>query len=90
MSKEMEMSTIVSYYPRFYKGYDVDELITKMRNQKSLTQEEDNVLLEVQEKYTEIEHKRRHKEAKKIREESLKAGLFLGRASINYCGGSLK
>lgn len=61
-----EMSTVDEWLPRYYKGYDMDILITKMRNMEELTDEEDDVICEAQNIYHE-------KHFEKVRENTRKS-----------------
>lgn len=66
MSKETnkteEMSTLDELIPRYYKGYDMDDLIGRMRNQKHLTEEEWKVIGEAQDIYHGMHFEKVHKE----------------------------
>lgn len=56
-----EMSTLDILIPRYYKGYDMDDLLQKMYNRKSLTKEEEDIIDEVQDVY----HKKYSEETQK-------------------------
>lgn len=49
----MEMSTLNDCLPRYYKGFDMDILIKKMRNNEPLTEEEGHIIDEAQKNYFE-------------------------------------
>lgn len=50
---KMEMSTLNDCLPRYYKGFDMDGLIKKMRNNEPLTEKERYAINEAQEIYFE-------------------------------------
>lgn len=46
-----EMSTVDDRLPKYYKGYDMDVLITKLDNNEFLTEEEEDIICEAQHIY---------------------------------------
>lgn len=64
-----EMSTLDKHLPRYYKGFDIDIIIKKVFDGQQLTQEEEDIITEVQDIY----YKRYFDESHKRAEEWKKA-----------------
>lgn len=62
----MEMSTLDPILPRYYKGYDMDIIITKTDNNEPVTEEEDLAYVEAWEIYYGAEFKRRDEKVKRM------------------------
>lgn len=70
-----EMSTVDDRFPRHYKGYDMDILITKLDNDEPLTEEEEDIVCEVQHIYYEKYSEKVNKEMEKKMAESEANGI---------------
>ena len=60
----VEMSKLDKYLPRYYKGYDIDILLTKINHQQTLTSNEREIINEVMNIYYDHEFKRREESCK--------------------------
>lgn len=49
--QKVEMSKLNMRMPRYYKGYDVDVILTKIKKQEQLTDNEENIYWEMQDIY---------------------------------------
>lgn len=73
----MEKSKLDAYLPRYFKGYDVDMLLHKIKNHQILTSEEEEIINEVIDIYHDMEYeKRRQKVEEKKQDDSWKKDLF--------------
>lgn len=67
-TKEEEMSELDNSLPKYYEGYDIDNLINKIRNGQQLTREESLAYIHASDIYS----KKRFEHRKKIWEEQEK------------------
>lgn len=89
--KKIEMSKIDNVLPRYYKGYDIDELLTKAKdpetgktyNSPLLTEQEWAILNEVDDIYYTKEFEEREKEWENAKQESITNGEHLHMPLIN-------
>ncbi len=83
MSEEkIEMSTVDEHIPRYYKGYDMNILLTKALNNEPVSKDEETILLEAHKIYYKIYHEKNRKRAEEIMKQH-EGELFVGRPYIN-------